>query len=292
MKIISILILFLLSLCHPGNYIQRNIVGHLEYIQATGDGSDSLPYIFRYDVTTKPGVNELEASIFNKSISNFTLAQNTGKSTLDTLIYTFVATGGHGIDSLDEVLLLDVVGDRSFQAVVKNVSDDTITIDRPIDNIFPSATSLGRIVTSNMAVDGSVTPQIFTFRAGTKPINITRTIIQILGDNTTMDDGKFGNLPALTNGLVFRIIDGYQKTLYNFKTNADIKLFCYDVNYSANAPAGNTGLTARITFSGQDKHGMAIRVTDSTAIQWVIQDDLTGLVNMQSTVEGHMEEMQ
>lgn len=225
---------------------------------------------------------------FAQSISNFTLVSDTGVSGINvpSLVYTFTAAGGHGIISGDEVLLLDVASDRSFLCVVTNVTGDVLTVDRPIDHNFAAATTLGRIVTTNMAVDGSSTPQIFSARAGTRALDFTRLLIKMLSTGT-MDDGKFGDLTALTNGLVFRLVNGTQKTIFNFKTNGEIANFCYDLSYAARAPAGQTGLRARITFGGQSKHGVVLRIQDDDVLQWVIQDDLTGLDTLQVVGQGH-----
>jgi hypothetical protein len=227
-------------------------------------------------------------SLFNQSVSNFTISADTTASTETTLNYVFTATGGHGISVDNEILLLDVIGDVAFQAVVIVVATNTITVDRPIDHIFPSASALGRIVTSNMAVVGSIaTPQIYTFRAGADAVDINRMMLTMLGGSTAMDDGKFGNIDALDNGLVLRTYNGIHKTIFNFKTNRDIKQWCYDVNYSDNSPAGSTGLSSRITFNGQDKHGVSLRLSGTEVLQWIVQDDLTGLDAIIASVEGH-----
>ena len=238
------------------------------------------------EVVLQDQVTEPIDALFAQSISNFTISADTTASSATSLNYDFAATAGHGIITGDEILLLDTVGDRALQAVVTNVVTNTITIDRPIDHIYPSASTLGRIVTTEMAVDGSSTPQIFTVRAGTTPIDFTRFILTML-DGTAMDDGKFGGLTALANGLVFRICNGFQKTVFNFKTNSDIKQFCYDLQYSDKAPAGEFGLSARISFAGQEKHGVAIRVSDDSVIQWVVQDDLTELISLKGSAQGH-----
>lgn len=232
-------------------------------------------------------VTETIDALFNQSVSNFTLSADTTASTETTLNYVFTATGGHGIIVGNEILLLDVVGDRALQAVVVVVATNTITIDRPIDNVYPSATTLGRIVTSEMAVVGSLAaPQIYTFRAGVDAVDVTRLILTML-DGTAMDDGLFGGIPALTNGLILRIFNGLHKTIFNFKTNLDIKQFCYDLTYSSKAPAGQFGLAARISFGGQDKHGVVLRVSGTDVIQWIVQDDLTGLISLVNSAEGH-----
>ena len=224
-------------------------------------------------------------SFFLQQLATFQLAADTVASTTTVLSYTFTAVAGHGLVATDEILLLDVAVDRSFYAVVTNVAVNTITVDRPIDHVFP-APGLNQKVTSEMAVNGSVTPQRFAIQVGTMPIDLTRVIISIV-DDVSMDTSKFGDLPALSNGFVFRIVNSYQKTIFNFKTNGDIAQFCYDVNYADKAPAGEFGLTARITFAGQDKHGVVIRLSGQDQAQWIVQDDLTGLLSLKVALQGH-----
>lgn len=238
------------------------------------------------DVAIQDQFTPILSSYFLKSISNFTISVDTTASTVDTLVYDFEATAGHGITIGDEILLLDIVGDLSFFATVLNVSVNTITIDRPIDNEFPAATALGRIVTSEMAVDGSVTPQIFTVRSGAIADDITRSLLTML-DTNAMDDSKFGGQGALTRGLLLRVFNGSHRTVFNFKSNQDIKQFSYDVNYSSKSAAGQHGLSSRITFAGPEKHGVTIRLVGVDVAQWIVQDDLTGLLSLKTSVGGH-----
>jgi hypothetical protein len=183
-------------------------------------------------------------------------------------------------------LLLDVVNNRSFSSPVINVAGDVITVAKPLDAAYPAATTLGRIVTTNMAVDGSVTPQIFSARAGTVELDIVRVIITMIS-STSMDDSKFGGIAALDSGLAFRILNGFSKTIFNFQTNQDIKQFCYDVDYSSKAPAGSYGFSARITFGGQSKHGVTLRIGADDYLQWIVQEDLTGLDSLKVSLMGH-----
>lgn len=233
------------------------------------------------DQTTKP----MDA-LFSQALSNFTLAADTGISTVTTLVYDFEASGGHGISPNDELLLLDTVANRVLQCVALSVAVDTITIDRPIDHVFPSATTLGRIVTTNMNVDGSVTPQIFSVRAGAIPTDYVRLLLNAT-NNQAMDYSLFCGRAALDRGLVFRIVNSFQKTVFNFKTDGDIGQFAYDIKYADRAPSGQFGMATRLTFGGQDKHGVVLRISGDDVLQWVVQDDLTSLITLRVAGEGH-----
>jgi len=239
-------------------------------------------------VTTNTHTKPVDA-LFTRSLSTFLVKADTGVSglTQPSLVYQFSATGPgpHGILLGNEILLTDLVASREFYAIVTNVLGDVITVDRPIDHVFPLG-SPGFIVSTDMAVDGSVTEVIFTVRAGTIPTDLIRMIIAIT-DNSMMDSTRFGSLAALTRGLVFRVVSDYQKTVFNFKTNGEIKSMCYDVDYDDRAAPGAYGLFARITFGGEDKHGLEFRISNEDVLQWVIQDDLTALSTMRISAQGH-----
>jgi len=253
-------------------------------------GTDSLDVIdalnVGVDVNIQDQITPPLDTYFLQSISNFSLLSDTIASTATVLEYNFTAVAAHGIAIGNEIILIDVADDREFYGTVINVVGDVITMDRPLDHAYASATTLGRIVTSEMAVEGSLaTPQIYTVRGGTEPADVVRMLITML-DGSSMDDGKFGGITALTNGLVFRVVDGYQKTIFNFKTNQDLRQFCYDVNYASKAAAGSYGLSSRLTFGGQHTHGVVLRVDNTSIIQWVVQDDLTGLDSLKIAAQG------
>ena len=140
-----------------------------------------------------------------------------------------------------------------------------------------------------MNVDGSVTPVIFTLRAGVSPIDVVRVFLTGLS-SSSQDFTKFMGRTALPRGLVFRIVNGFQKTTFNFKTNRELAQFCFDVNLEAKAPSGQYGLSVRITFGGQDKHGIVIRLSGNSVLQWIVQDNLTVATNveaLQASMQGH-----
>jgi len=177
-----------------------------------------------------------------------------------------------------------------------NASNWDIVLDTPLDFAFTTAGGCSER-TENMNVNGSATPVIFSvspanLTAGTK-WDITRFLISIT-DATAMDDGKFGGAAALTNGIVFRKVDGITKNIFNAKTNGDLAAHMYDVTYIPDTlgPAGLYGLRGRRSFSGQDKNGVVVRLSADTndEFQCIIQDDLTGLDSFQVIAQGHIVE--
>jgi hypothetical protein len=224
---------------------------------------------------------------FAESLGQFTLSADTVASglTAGTLVYTFEATAGHGLVATDQINL--IAEDRSFIAYVVNVAVNTITVDTPIDYVFEAATAVGLIINTNLAVAGSLaSPRIFKVQAGVTPVFFRRFILTIT-DGSAMDDGKFGGIPALTNGLVLRIVNGFQKSIINVKTNSDLRQWAFDLQYADKAPAGVYGVSSRLTYAGKEKHGVVLSVSGTSEVQWVVQDDLTDLLTLFQSAMGN-----
>lgn len=175
------------------------------------------------------------------------------------------------------------------QLGVPSASD--ITVDTPIDIELAAGSAVAGVET-NMAVDGSVTTQIFQIGpvaiGSTLILDITRIMGHIL-DGTAMDDSKFGGITALTNGIVLRKNDGVITNLWNAKTNADLALICYDFNYSEKAGGGGSlhGCNFRNTFAGQENHGVVLELLPGESLEILVQDDLTGLEDFTMMAQGH-----
>lgn len=204
----------------------------------------------------------------------------------------FDAVTGHNI-VVDEII--ELADSASFmQTKVLGVVADTIEVDIPVNHVYLSG-GTGTRSTDDMRVDGSVTPQVFSIlplagQAG----DMTRVILTI---ETTqgMDFTKFGDANALTNGCVLRIkrSNGDFRNQLNFKTNGDFIEKCYDHIPLPRSGAGGFGLVFRLTYAGQDKHGVAVRVDGDEDEEWqlVIQDDISvatlGLLKLRMSAAGH-----
>ena len=84
-------------------------------------------------------------------------------------------------------------------------------------------------------------------------------------------------MDALTNGLQFRQRNNRYKNSFNVKTNREIDaIFGTDWKpYDAqNANQGQHGFTARLTYAGMDKIGVAKRLPIGTDFESIVQDNL------------------
>lgn len=185
---------------------------------------------------------------------------------------------------------------RVFQAEVITVYTDSILIGVPFyETLDPSEIRKATRNNVNFAVNGAVTnveyhvlpPPGITW-------DLTRVMITMILSGQP-DDGLFGDLSRLTNGVYFGVeqsgfIGGY---VGNFHDNSDFRASAYDVTYSVRSGGGGSwGMSVRKTFAGQDKYGVAIRLNGDLIEEFigVVQDDLTGIVQFRVKVMGHIVE--
>ena len=214
-------------------------------------------------------------------LNSITLSSN---SEIDTNTISLVA--GHNVVAGDAICLKE--NRKFYQGIVIDSTDNVITLDSPLDYAFTTAATASRRL-KNMNVDGSSSPIIFSI---TPPENtswdITRMLITIL-DNAAMNDGTFGGITALTNGVVFRKKDGDYKNIFNAKKNGDLRAHAYDVAYlEPFLPTGTYGFGCRRSFNGPDKNGVTIRLNAGDEFQVIIQDDLTDLSEFVVVAQGHV----
>ena len=202
----------------------------------------------------------------------------------------FTAVAGHAISIGDIVCFQEKT--HFMQAIVLNVATNLITIDTPFDYPFTTngCCSHG---TNNLAVNGSLTPQIFSVSPKNLQSNvewdITRMAIQML-DSSDMDDAMFGGMTALINGIVLRHVNGVTKNIFNIKTNGEFSLRNFSAEYSSKAPAGQYGFRSWRSFAGQENNGVTIRLSakDEDELQLIVNDDLTDLDNFYAIIQGHV----
>lgn len=187
--------------------------------------------------------------------------------------------------------LFSATGNRFYFGIVLDISSDGVELDSPLDFAFQVGDNIAPL-SKDMNVDGSSTPQLFQIRGGgptsTIEIDITRIIIQM----TTTDIPEFiefGDLTALTKGIVLSRNNGIINNIFNAKTNADLANLMYDLAVIEEAKAFNTnGIVGRMTFAGQDKHGVAIRLQPGDTLDLLIQDNLSGLLSFRIMAQGHV----
>ncbi len=177
-------------------------------------------------------------------------------------------------------------GINMFQSVIKSTTATSITLSSGLDFAFTTGT-LVECGNWNMAVDGSTTTQVFKIKSPSG-ININAHSIHVsMLDGSAMDDGKFGGLTQLNNGIIFRLEDGTIKNLAMIVNNIGFYEVGFDTEYASKAPAGQYGF--RATRDIWKTNGTVLKLSgpDSSEFQLHVQDDLSDLDLLACTIGGH-----
>jgi hypothetical protein len=222
-----------------------------------------------------------------------TVAVEVGPLTPTAFIYDVVVADSTGCSVGDYFGMFnadDPLNNRATFGTILAVDagTDTITLDTPIDFEFQVGDTAA-CFSRDMNVDGSTTPQIFSVQVGpnaTQSIDITRFMISMY-TSSAANLGLFGNLPKLTYGCVLRRVDGDTRNIWNVKDNGELANISFDYDQYSAVGQGQDGVNFRNTYAGADKHGVAIRLSPGDALQFIIQDNLTGLQRFRVIAEGH-----
>lgn len=169
---------------------------------------------------------------------------------------------------------------------------NTIVLDGPIDNVFAIGTTVIKAIANMASLDGTLAAPIsYKYFPGANRVeHIARVLISMTHTSAGADD-LFGGITALLNGVHFRAgINGQFGSFTNWKSNSDIKLDMYDVDYSVKSGPGDFGTNGRGSFN---RIGVALRLdaTQADYIEILIQDTVvgTGLTDLRIKVQGHVE---
>jgi len=209
---------------------------------------------------------------------------------------TLTVTSPTGISAGKILTLFDAISLRFSQFEVVGIAGSVVTVDSLIDFAFPAGTYVD-VGESNMAVNGSVTPVRFGIRNnfGSPPaqvdltMDVTRLIFKCTG-GSAMDLTTFGDLTKLTNGLLCRKRDGETYNIFNVKNNGEFTGIMYDFQIvAATSPqAGIDGFYGRLTFAGQNKLGVTVRLPIDEDLEFYVQDNLSGLTLLEVVAEGSL----
>lgn len=229
-------------------------------------------------------------------IANFN--QVTNSTTLNGAISlndkVIEVTSATGISIGSYIILFDPASVRFTPFFVTGVAGTTITLDSPVDFAYPDGTFID-VTIVDLAVNGSVTPQVFGLRGvGTPPgveltFHLTRIIFECL-TSSPASLNLFGNLSALTNGLLLRHRNGRNKNIFNVKTNGELGNIMYDIMFfeAENPVQGTDGFVSRLTFGSPSKMGVVVELPIGEDLEIWVQDDLLLLDSLHIVAEGHI----
>jgi hypothetical protein len=199
---------------------------------------------------------------------------------------TFTVADATGVIIDDQFTVFSTVDQRYSIFDIIGVLGNVITVDSPIDFAYKIG-SFVQIGNHNLAVDGSVTPRIFGVRNTTAndldlSLDFTRMIFS-MELTSSGDYDEFGNITALDNGLVCRFKDGEIRNIFNAKNNRELDNLMYDLKFIPASGGAPDGLSGRFTFA---KLGSVIRIAPFEDLQFIVQDDLSGLTTFEIICQG------
>ena len=232
-------------------------------------------------------INENTSPLLFVPMSNI-LAETTlaSPTAIDDYVVNVVSATGIVIKQI--LSIYSVAEDRVYFGRVLAINALAITVDTPLQFAFPSGAKVSSGST-NMNVNGSVTPKIFGVRNPSTVdiparVIITRLVFKCLTTGN-VDSSIFGDIVGgLTRGIVLRKVDGQIENIWNCKTNADLKGIMYDIDIQSASGNQQDGFTGRLTFTAT---GAAIEIGQNEDLQLIVQDNLTSLLTFEITAEGH-----
>lgn len=170
-----------------------------------------------------------------------------------------------------------------------------IQVALPFDDFYPAGAPVIE-VDNQMAgtVATPAAPRIFEVRGFVGgAIDVTRLILTMITEDPIDYDG-FGDGAPLEFGMFLRTVNGTWMNHFNIQDNWDLARVSYDVSVFEQAKVQDVnGLTMRLTFAGQGKVGVAVRLTGGNErLELGFQDDLTAggrqILDLGVMAEGHI----
>jgi len=207
--------------------------------------------------------------------------------------YSFDVTVTTGFVAGAYITIWNTAGNRWYQGhQVGAVATNTVTVDTPIDFEYQIGDQVSG-GSSDMAVKGSVTPVHYHIRYPDPGLTIVGDITRII---LVMECGgacswaEFGDQTALTNGLILR--KSTASTLHNIlnaKSNKELANVMYDLDILlAAGPAAVDAVKGRMTFSGLSKMGTVVRLDSGEDLEFIVQDNISGLTTFKVFAEGYV----
>ena len=177
------------------------------------------------------------------------------------------------------------------QITAQDIPGGIVTFDHPIDFDYANGTDVTVAIIDIVTGSAGATladPVVYTYRPHNGYVEHIERLLFSMVHDTAADDSKFGGENALPNGIVLRAyINGQYGTFTNWKSNADIKLDMFDVEYSDKAGGGKFGTNGRGSFN---RIGVVIKLDSANGdfLEFLIQDPQ--LVNsLKIKMQGHVE---
>lgn len=183
-------------------------------------------------------------------------------------------------------------GDITYTKIIAIVGL-VISLNRPLGHIRPIGATVEKILLDISGLIGSMaSPQSYKiFPSSGQVWHIERMMLEMV-HATAGDLALFGDIVALTNGVILRRYDGGTATFNTFtvwNSNEDIFLDTADIRFLARSGGG--GNYATISFGSFADIGVTVKLDAAAGdyLEILVQDDITALTNFKVKVQGHLE---
>lgn len=261
-----------------------SLLRNTEALLHDGEGNPITSSLGALDVTLSDTNFDIVNTFFSRPAGiPTTLASNSavGATSLNLVSAAGVFVG-HQLNVYDGV-------DEKVFPTVKSIAGNVVTLDKPLDNAYSVGDTVEDIIVNMNLIGTLASPQSFKVKPLIgEEIDITRILIEMTHGGAG-DNGLFGDLPELSNGVVLRTyINSVYKSLSIWKTNSDIAVDMYDITYTVRSGGGGSyGTNSRGTFQ---KYGAVVRLNGDNGdyLEVLIQDDLTNLDSFRIKAQGHL----
>lgn len=225
--------------------------------------------------------------------TTFSVAASAGDTQINLTSATGFAVGNY-------LNLSSATHEEPQKPIITALAGTVATLDRPIDFDYAIADTITKSLV-NMNVTGTLaSPESFKVMPFDGNVwHLSRILIEMTHTNAA-DNALFGDLTALTNGVVIRRYDGTTgtySTFTNWKANGDMVTDMYEVSYVSIASGGGGGGGGGGGANGTNALGSfsetgAIVYLDGAAgdyLEILVQDDLSSLDSFRIKAQGHYE---
>jgi len=181
--------------------------------------------------------------------------------------------------------------ETTFPIITGKPGGNILTFDRPLDFAYAINDSVEKIISDLRITAGTLAaPVVYQLKPEAGKLQHIHRIILAMTHSAQSTDDKFGSINALTNGVVLRTnVNGQFTSFTNWKTNGDIILDMFNINYSDKSGPSLFGTSGRLSFS---RLGVIIKLNGDVGdfMDIMIQDDLTGLASFSIKGQGFLED--
>lgn len=207
---------------------------------------------------------------------------------------TINVTDASGFATTNMIVIDNTTKGEQDHLHIRSIVGNAIGIMRPLDNSYTdTANTTIEIVNMDMiTANGTIdSPVIYTVKPTDGEVWHIVRILAIITHGSAGDLSKIGDQAALTNGIIIREkkSDGtYQSLGQNIRSNGDMKLKGYDLDFTDKAGGGNHGTTWRFTLA---RVGAIVKLDGSLGeeLQILLPDSTVGNITMEIVAEGHKE---